>query len=122
MKCRTRRCSSRQQYNGQLDLPNTSQTRAVQPQKVGHLFNDADTLAPRPQPETRRATVSKHTNLNDSTYQTERCIPTTVAVFSVFHVFYVGATAPSGARASSLSGLHDHTQTHTTLGRTPLDE
>jgi hypothetical protein len=33
-----------------------------------------------------------------------------------------GATAPQWARASSLSRLHDHTQTHTALGRTPLDE
>jgi hypothetical protein len=29
---------------------------------------------------------------------------------------------PQWAQAISLSGLHDHTQTHTTLGRTPLDK
>jgi hypothetical protein len=33
-----------------------------------------------------------------------------------------GAAAPQWARASSLSRLHDHTQTDTTLARTPLDE
>jgi hypothetical protein len=36
--------------------------------------------------------------------------------------FFPFRNRPSWARASSLSTLHDHTQTHTTLGRTPLDE
>ena len=36
--------------------------------------------------------------------------------------FSFGATAPQWARASSFSRFLDHTQRHTTVGRTPLDE
>jgi hypothetical protein len=36
--------------------------------------------------------------------------------------FFQRRNSPQWARASSLSRLHDHTQTHTTLGRTPLDK
>ena len=34
----------------------------------------------------------------------------------------MGAIAPNGAIASSLTRFLDHTQRHTTFGRTPLDE
>ena len=37
-------------------------------------------------------------------------------------LFVFCATAPSGARASSLSRFLHHTQRRTTVGRTPLDE
>jgi hypothetical protein len=35
--------------------------------------------------------------------------------------FFPWRNRPSSARVSSLSRLHDHSETHTTLGRTPLD-
>jgi hypothetical protein len=37
-------------------------------------------------------------------------------------LFFPLHTAPQWARGPSLSRIHDHTQTHTTLGRTPLDK
>jgi hypothetical protein len=37
-------------------------------------------------------------------------------------LFFSWRNSPFWARASSLSRLHDHIQTYTTLGRTPLDE
>jgi hypothetical protein len=37
-------------------------------------------------------------------------------------IFFMACQPPVGQGLFSLSKLHDHTQTHTTLGRTPLDE
>ena len=52
-----------------------------------------------------------------------RWIPSAqVELIIILSVFVCGATAPSGARASSFPRFLDHTQRRTTFGRTPLDE
>jgi hypothetical protein len=44
------------------------------------------------------------------------------STYSLHIFFFNGSTAPWGPRPLYFSRLHDHTETHTTLGRTPLDE
>jgi hypothetical protein len=38
------------------------------------------------------------------------------------HFFFYGSTVPWGPRPRHFTTLHDHTDRHTTIGRTPLDE
>ena len=45
-----------------------------------------------------------------------------IYIYIYIYVFFLMAQQPLVQKASSLSRLQDHTQLHTTLGRTPLDE
>jgi hypothetical protein len=56
----------------------------------------------------------------------QNIISNAVYYFTQFHKLYsfrfLWRNSPQWTMPSSLSRLHDHTQTHTTIGRTPLDE
>ena len=52
----------------------------------------------------------------------EMCVVSSDFVTLIDHFFSFAATAPQWARASSFTRFLDHTQRHTTFGRTPLDE